>query len=83
MAMNTLKAIEATVSPDGRISMAEPFVFSKPTKVILTVMIDEDDEDEFTEEEIAAIMEAKADRESGNMDAFVPMSEVKARLGIQ
>ncbi len=81
--MNTLRAIEATVSPDGRISMAEPYVFTEPTKVILTMVVDEDEEDEFSPEEIQQILEAKADRESGNMDAFVPLSEVQERLGIQ
>jgi len=34
------------------------------------------------EEEIEACMEAERDRKEGNDDAFVPLSEVKARLGL-
>jgi len=34
------------------------------------------------EEEIKACMEAERDRKEGNDDAFVPLSEVKARLGL-
>jgi len=40
----TLKAIEATVSPDGRIQTADPLPFTQPTKVILTVAIDQDED---------------------------------------
>jgi hypothetical protein len=35
-----------------------------------------------TEEEIKACREAEADRQAGNWDAFVPLSETKARLGL-
>ena len=40
------------------------------------------DDDEPTQEELEACQEAEADRVNGNKDAFVPMAEVKERLGI-
>lgn len=41
------------------------------------------DDGEPTQEELEACKEAEADRANGNKDAFVPMSEVKERLGIK
>jgi hypothetical protein len=41
----TLKAIEATVNPDGRIETAGPLPFTRPTKVILTIAVEDDDID--------------------------------------
>lgn len=37
--------------------------------------------DEPTEEEIEACREAERDRREGNTEAFIPLAEVKARLG--
>ena len=41
----TIKAIEAIVTPDGRLETAEPLRFRRPTKVILTIAVDDDDPD--------------------------------------
>ena len=38
----TLKAIEATVGPDGRIHTVEPLPFTGPTRVILTIAVEDD-----------------------------------------
>ena len=38
--------------------------------------------DEPTEEEIEACREAERDRREGNTEAFIPLAEVKARLGL-
>ena len=40
-----LKAIEATLEPDGRLKTAEPLTISEPTKVIVTMEIDDDGDD--------------------------------------
>lgn len=40
-----LKAVEATIGPDGRIVTATPLHFERPTKVIPTVAVEEDDTD--------------------------------------
>jgi hypothetical protein len=37
-----LKAIEATIGPDGRIETSVPLHFDRPTRVILTIAIEED-----------------------------------------
>jgi hypothetical protein len=38
----TLKAIEATINPDGSIQMEHSFSVSKPTKVIVTLFCDDE-----------------------------------------
>ena len=38
----TLKAIKATINPDGSIQMERPFSVSEPTKVIVTVFCDDE-----------------------------------------
>lgn len=38
--------------------------------------------DEPTKEEIEACQEAERDRREGNTEAFIPLAEVKARLGL-
>jgi len=40
-----LKAVEATIGPDGRIETTTPLYFDRPTRVILTVAVEEDDTD--------------------------------------
>ncbi len=39
---NMLKAIEATIDPDGHVRTAGPLPINRPTKVILTLVIDDD-----------------------------------------
>jgi len=43
MAM-TLRAIEAIINPDGRVVTELPLPFTHPTRVILTVAIDEEED---------------------------------------
>jgi len=38
----TLKAIEATINPDGSIQMEQAFSVSEPTKVIVTLFCDDE-----------------------------------------
>ncbi len=73
-----LKSVPATVLPDGTVTLKEPLSLQGPALAMLTVVVDE--EEEFTPEEVQQILEASEDLRKGNMEAFVPLSEVKARF---
>ncbi len=64
----------------------QPEAAQIPWDVFLAVqsqLEDDDAGDHFTEAEVEQILEASADLENGNIDVFVPLSEVKARFAEQ
>jgi hypothetical protein len=77
----TLRAIKATVSADGVVTLAEPV--RGPSKAVLTLLVEEDFEpDAPDDEELEAMLEAEGDRQTGNRDAFTSLAALKAELAI-
>jgi len=74
----TLKAIEATVDPDGRLETVVPLRFKRRTKVILTIAVEDDEEDDGVN--LAEASEAAWGEDWNNTDedeAWASLQEVK------
>ncbi len=76
----TLRAIEATISADGVVTLAEPV--KGPGRAVLTLLVEDMESDEPDAGELEAMLEAEADRTAGNRDAFTSMADLKAKLAI-
>ena len=68
----TLKAIEATVSADGVVTMAEPIF--RPCRAVLTLLVDE--------KILNAVTRAAMDEPTEDLPRYTSASQAKAALGI-
>ena len=75
----TLRAIQATVSADGVVTLDVPV--KGPSRAILTLMVEEGEENEPDADELESMLEAEADRKTGNLEAFTSMADLRAKLG--
>lgn len=73
----TLRAIEGTVHPDGRLETAEPLHLKRRTKVLITIAVNEEED---SDSNLTTVSETTWSRDWANTDedeAWESLQEVK------